>query len=175
MNLEELWQKALQETEIVRLPIKRLITFGTTNCDYIFLAPSVVNQGDTVVRKGKLDIAPPAIHVPKHKPAFEGFDEPDKDGITDDQLASFFYLRGISFPSLSYKNEPYELDLFEGSVAKAEKIFVDMVRTHEKISTGIVIGADSAWQFSVILMACHLIDTYVDNDLKLILDRIKKK
>ena len=37
MSIEELWSAAVGNTEIVRLPIKRLITFGTTNFDYIFL------------------------------------------------------------------------------------------------------------------------------------------
>jgi len=163
MSIEELWNAALGNTEIVRLPIKQLITFGTTNFNYVFLAPSVVNQGDTVVRKGNMDIMPPAIHLPKHKPTFEGFDSGNEGDITSEQLVSFFYTRGISFPSLNYHNEPYEIDLYEGSVAKAEKTHLDEVRTQENVSTGVVIGAEASWQFSVILMACHMIDNYVES------------
>ena len=175
MSLEQLWNEALKETEIVRLPVKRLHTFGSTLLEYIFLGPSTVNQGDTVVRKGKLDIERPTLVLPNNFPSFEGFTSDTSPEIKDDQLPSFFYMRGIRFPSFKYKNEPYELDVYEGSVARAEKMYCEQIRTHEKIATGIVIGKDSSWQFSVILLGCHMIDAHVDSDLKAILNHIKKK
>ncbi len=175
MSLEQLWNEALKETEIVRLPVKRLHTFGSSLFEYIFLSPSVVNQGDTVVRKGKIDIDRPALVLANNSASFEGFDSDNSSEIRDDKLTSFFYMRGIRFPSFSYKNEPYEIDVYEGSVARAEKMYSDKIRTNEKIATGIVVGKDSSWQFSVILLGCHMIDTHVDSDLKKILDHIKKK
>jgi len=175
MSLEDLWEESLKQTEIVRLPIKRLLTFGSTQFEYIFLAPSLVNKGDTVVRKGKMDVDKPALILPKEGPAFEGFDSADASGIHDDQMRSFFYMRGISFPNFTYKNESYELDLFEGSLAKAEKAYTEQVRAHEKISTGIVIGKDTSWQFSLLLMGCSMIDAHIDTDLRAILNRIRKK
>ncbi|MBU1864229.1 MAG: hypothetical protein KKH94_11240 [Candidatus Omnitrophica bacterium] len=175
MSLEELWNEALKGTEIVRLPIKRLLTFGSTRFDYIFLSPSLVNQGDTAVRKGKLDVDRPTLFLPKDAPTFEGFDSDTGGGIKSEQLTSFFYARGVRFPSLQYRNEPYELDVFEGSLAKAEKAFNDEIRRKENLSTGIVIGSDVSWQFSVLLLACHMIDTHIDSDLKALMARIKKK
>ena len=175
MSLEQLWNEALRKTEIVRLPLKRLHTFGSTRLEYIFLASSTVNQGDTVVRKGKLDIDRPQLVLPNHGPTFEGFTSESSSEIKDDQLASFFYLRGIRFPQFAYKNEPYDVDVYEGSVARAEKTYSDQIRMHEKIATGIVVGEDFSWQFSVILLGCHMIDAHVDSDLKVILDRIRKR
>lgn len=175
MSLEELWNESLKKTEIVRLPVKRLLTFGATQFDYIFLAPSLVNQGDTVVRKGNFVIDRPAIVLPRNSASFEGFDDKEHPGLTDEGLASFFYVRGISFPSLKYKNESYELDLFEGSLAQAEKNFLSHVRMREDIATAIMIGADTSWQFSAILTACQMIDAHIDDDLKAILNKIKKK
>jgi len=175
MSIENFWDESLKNTEIVRLPIKRLLTFENTRFDYIFLAPSLVNKGDTVVRKGQLEIDRPALILPQPGPSFEGFDSDDPAGIHGEQLSSFFYVRGIKMPSLSYKNESYTIDLFEGSLAKAEKVFVEQVRLQESISTGIVIGKDTSWQFSLLLMGCHMIDAHVDNDLQKILKRIRKK
>ena len=175
MSIEGLWEESLKNTEIVRLPIKRLLTFGDTRFSYIFLASSLVNKGDTVVRKGKLEIDKPRLILPKGGPAFEGFDSENAQGIHDEQLRSFFYVRGLSLPSLMYKNESYETDVFEGSLAKAEKAYLDYIRSEESISTGLVVGKDTSWQFSVLLMGCHLIDTHIDNDLREILNRIRKK
>lgn len=175
MSLEDLWNEALKKTEIIRLPIKRLLTFGTTQFDYILLSPSELNQGDTVVRRGKMQVNRPTIVLPKNAPHFEGFDSQEKKGIKDDQLEHFFYMRGISFPPLEYKNDAYELDLFEGSLAKAEKQYVDEVRRKEDTGTGICIGTDTSWQFSIILLACHMIETHIDADLRALLAQIKKK
>lgn len=176
MGLEELWYEALKETEIVRLPIKRLMTFDVSTFEYVFLAPSLVNKGDTIVRTGKIQVDRPNLVLPKNMPSFEGFTiEETQEPITDSELATFFYARGVSFPSLQYKNEQYELDLFEGSVARAEKVYREKVQQAEKISTAIVIGVDTSWQFSVILVACHMIDSQVDADLKAILDRMRRK
>lgn len=175
MSLEDLWNKALRTTEIVRLPIKRLVTFGVSECNYVFLAPSEVNKGDTTVRKGRIDIDRPSLVLPQAGPLFEGFSGSSGSEINDEMLQKFFYLRGIHFPQLKYTNEPYKLDLFEGSLMQAEKKFNEEVRYKEQVNTGIVIGEDASWQFSVILMACHLIDTHIDSDLKAILDRIRKK
>jgi hypothetical protein len=157
------------------LPIKRLLTFGSTQFNYIFLASSLVNDGDTVVRKGNFVIDQPTIVLPRNSASFEGFSAQESGGITDEDLSSFFYVRGISFPSLKYINELYELDVFEGSLAQAEKNFMSQVREREDIATAIMIGADTSWQFSTILTACQMIDAHIDHDLKAILDKIKKK
>jgi hypothetical protein len=175
MSIEDLWDEALKFTEIVRLPIKRLLTFGSTQFEYIFLAPSLVNKGDTVIRRGKMDVDKPALILPQGGPNFTGFNSSEDSGIQDDALRSFFYLRGISFPSFTYTNESYELDIMEGSLAKAEKQCIDHVRAEEKISTGIVIGKDTSWQFSLLLMGCSMIDAHIDSDLREILKRIRKK
>lgn len=175
MSVEEFWEESLNHTEIVRLPLKRLLTFGNTRFDYIFLAPSLVNKGDTVVRKGQMDVDRPSLILPHSMPTFEGFDSEGQAGIQGEELRSFFFVRGIKFPNLAYKNESYEIDLFEGPLAKAEKNFVDQVRSKENISTGICIGKDTSWQFSVLLMGCHMIDMHIDTDLQEILKRIRKK
>ncbi len=172
--MDELWNEAINNTEIVRLPIKRLLTFGLTNFDYVFLGESLVNKGDTVVRKGKLSIDKPALILPGNMPTFKGFNTEDGIGL-DSKLSSFFYVRGISFPSLRYTNEICEIDIFEGSLTEAERHYLDEVRNNELISTGIVIGSDMSWQFSVLLMSCHIIDNYVDRDLREIINKIKKK
>jgi len=175
MSIEELWNEALKKTEISRLPMKRLLTFGVSKFDYIFLAPSLVNEGDTVVRTGRMDIDQPMLVLPKHMPQFDGFSSDDGRGIKDAQLASFFYMRGLSLPALQYNNEQTTVDVFEGALAKAEKMYIEQIRNQENISTGIVIGANSSWQFSIILLACYMVDSHVDADVKALLEKIKRK
>ena len=56
MNIEDLWQKAIHETRVIRPRLKSLSINSATELPYIFLAESLVNRGDTVVRKGKISV-----------------------------------------------------------------------------------------------------------------------
>ena len=49
MSIEELWNQAMRETEIVQMPIKRLMTFDSTQFSYVLLSESKVNIGDSIV------------------------------------------------------------------------------------------------------------------------------
>ena len=74
MDLEQKWEKALAQTEIVRFKISYLSTFETTTIPYIFLAESTVNLGDTIVRRGRILLHKPEIILPEDMPQFEGFE-----------------------------------------------------------------------------------------------------
>ena len=64
MNLDELWQKAVRNTQVVKTRLSRLSAFSKTSIPYIFLAESEVNIGNTVVRKGKIGVDKPMIFLP---------------------------------------------------------------------------------------------------------------
>jgi len=64
MGIHESWEKALKMTEIVRPRVQPLATFEATQIPYIFLAESLVNHGDTVIRKGEITIDKPSIILP---------------------------------------------------------------------------------------------------------------
>ena len=74
MNIQDGWEKALKYTKIIRPRPKDLLTFEATEVPYIFLSESLVNLGDTVVRKGQIMVEKPAIILPSNMPQFEGFD-----------------------------------------------------------------------------------------------------
>ena len=54
MDVHSAWEKALQETNIVRSRVIGLQTFSETHVPYILLSPSTINEGDTVVRTGEV-------------------------------------------------------------------------------------------------------------------------
>src|SRR3989338_4549787 len=100
MDLQANWEKALKKTEIVRPRVKPLHTFEDTELPYIFISKSLVNQGDTVVRKGKVMANRPTLILPHQIPQLFGFDFEKEMGISEDTVVNFFLLRGIHFPSL---------------------------------------------------------------------------
>jgi hypothetical protein len=175
MNLEEKWEKALQQTEIIRLKISYLSTFETTVIPYIFLAESTINVGDTVVRRGKVMVHRPAIILPEDMPQFEGFEFEKDYQVNAGMVKMFLMVRGVSFPSLKYEHEVSQLDIYEGPLEKAKKYFKQELERTEDTQTGLIIGPEDCWQFSLLIYVGLLISKSAPSDLRRIWERFKDK
>lgn len=174
MNLQNYWEKALKFTEIVRPRIQPLQTFDATHLSYIFLAESAVNLGDTVVRKGEVLVEKPAIILPQNLPQFEGFDS-EEIPFSQDFVTNFFLVRGMKFPSMRYNNKTFSLDISEGKLREAIEQHKRDLEKAENISTGLVIGPEDCWQFSVIIFVCSQVLRSAEGDMKRLLEDLKRK
>jgi len=174
MDIQELWQKALKQTDIVRSRIKELSAFDITHMPYIFLSESTVNQGDTVVRRGKVDVAKPMLVLPEYSPQFEGFEFEDSFKLGEQMITNFLLVRGITFPSLKYNNTVSSLDVYEGKLKKAINDLLDMLQRREDVHRGLIVGPDDCWQFSVLLFICMAVSKSASSDIRKILDKFKK-
>ena len=175
MDIQALWDKARKHTEILRLQLQDLATFDTTVAPYIFLAESSLNPGDTVVRKGHVLIERPSLVLPNFSPQFEGFAFDDQLHVSDETVATFLLVRGIQFPSLKYRHQVSSLDLFEGSLQQAAGHFTDQLAAAEDIRTGLVLGPEDAWQFSLLLLVGALVVRSSAGDLRRILEEWRKR
>ncbi|MBF0216653.1 MAG: hypothetical protein HQL30_06645 [Candidatus Omnitrophica bacterium] len=174
MDLEELWEKAKEKTEIVRGRVKGLSTVSMTTVPYIFLAESSIHEGHTVVRKGKIIVEKPMIILPREMPQFEGFDFEEDLGFGQDIIQSFFLMRGIRFPSMKYNNTVYELDVEDLTLAKCSKKHRGRLEKEENISTALVLGPEECWQFSLLLYMASLVGRCVRNDILNLLNRMHR-
>jgi len=175
MDIMDRWEKALKKTEIIRPRVQPLLTFATTEMPYIFLAESSLNIGDTVVRKGKIYAEKPAIILPENLPYFEGFDFEEAFDTSESMVTNFLFVRGIRFPSYKYNNKVESLDLVEGSLKKAEDRFRGKLQKKEDVHTGLIMGPEDCWQFSVLIYICNTVARSTDRDIKNILDEIDRK
>ncbi len=175
MDLEEIWNRALQKTEIHRARIPNLSSIETTKLSYLFLAESTVNIGDTVVRRGEILIRKPLIFLPKYHPFFEGFDFKKDYGVDDDSVITFLLMRGVQFPSLKYSHQAYTLDIFEGTLKEAIKQSKDHLEREENIYTGLVSGPEDAWQFSLLIYAASLAERSAPKDIRIFLEELRRK
>ena len=171
MDIQEQWDRARRQTEILRMRLQDLATFETTVVPYLFLAESVLNPGDTVVRRGQVAIQRPAILLPNFSPQFEGFEF----DVNDSTLATFLLVRGVQFPSLRYRHERSSLDVREGSLRDAIRHFDDQMRRAEDTATGLVIGPEDAWQCSLLLLIGALVVRSAEGDLRRILDEWRRR
>src|SRR6185436_16100318 len=125
-----------------------------THVPYTFLAQSSVNRGDTVVRKGEVIVEKPSIVLPFNMPQFDGFDFEEEMHLDEDLMKTFFLVRGIQFPSFKYNNKTSSIDIHEGKLPAAVDFYSKKLAQEEDVRSGLVIGPEDCWQFSVIIFVC---------------------
>jgi len=169
MNIDDYWEKALKRTEILRPRIQALQTFGPTQVGYVFLAESLVNEGDTVVRQGEVLVEKPALLLPPNHPQFDGFDFEKEHSWGEETLRNFFLIRGVRFPSMKFNNKVQALDIFEGSIGTAIRYHLNRLQKTEDVMTGLLSGPEDCWQFSVLVFVAGQIARSAGNDLRYLL------
>jgi glutaredoxin len=175
MDIEQLWEKAQEKTEVIRGRVKALSTFGSTQVPYIFLGESAVNEGHTVVRQGKVIIEKPMILLPEDLPQFEGFDfEQDLD-MEQGTVQMFLLMRGIRFPSLKYNNTVEKLDLEDLSLAKSVEKYKKELEREENVNTALVLGPEDCWQLSILLYMASLVGRCARNDIISLMEKFREK
>ena len=80
MAFEEDFARAIRETEVRRERRSRLLTVGSTQLPYVLLSASIVNAGDTAVRRGTVRVDSPSLFLLNRPLQFEGFDQDAGDG-----------------------------------------------------------------------------------------------
>ncbi len=173
MDIEELWSRALKQTEIIRARLQELATFEATPLPYIFLAESSLNSGDTGVRKGQIMVERPSLILPS--PQFQGFEFEQELHISEDAMLNFLLVRGVRFPSLRYKHELSSLDLREGSLQQAITAYHDQLKQAEDIHTGLVVGPEDAWQCSVLILVGRLVIRSAEGGVRRLLEQGKRR
>ncbi|OIO74012.1 MAG: hypothetical protein AUJ85_06595 [Elusimicrobia bacterium CG1_02_37_114] len=174
MAINESWEKAVRNTQVIKNRLAKLETFKLTELQYIFLAESEVNIGDTVIRKGVINVDKPMIFLPEGSPQFYGFDFEKEMSVNTETLKNFLIMRGIVFPSLKYNHVTSSLELFENSLTNAIRNYSDELAKKEDIETGLIVGPADTWQFSVLIYVATLVIKSLPSDIKQIIDRLLK-
>ncbi|MBF0523242.1 MAG: hypothetical protein HQL24_09330 [Candidatus Omnitrophica bacterium] len=174
MDIEELWNKALKHTEIIRSRIQALKVFSETHVPYILLSESTINVGDTVVRKGEVVVEKPSLLVPPHNPMFEGFDFDGEEKFNENNFINFLLIRGITLPSLKYDNKIHTLEVHEGKLSDTIKYFEKGLQQKEDVQTGLIAGPEDCWQFSLLIFIFSQIVRDADNDIRKLLEKHHK-
>ena len=173
-----MWTKALKQTEIIRSRVQALSMSGNTCVPYLLLSESSINVGDTVVRKGEVLVQKPSLFIPPNNPQFEGFEFENEDGteaFDENSFINFLIVRGISIPSLCYDNKTSSLDIYEGKLSKAIKHHENILQQQENVHTGLLVGPEDCWQFSILIFICSQIIKNADQDIQRLLDEYHRK
>ncbi len=175
MNIQDMWEKALKHTKIIRSRAHDLQTFSDTNLPYIFLAKALVNSGDTIVRRAEVVVDKPSIVLPSNLPQFDGFDFDKEFETGQDLVTNFLLVRGITFPSMKYNNETRSLKIYDGNIEKAIGHYSNILERKEDVHSGLIVGPEDCWQFSVLIFICSQVAKSVSSDIRKLLEEFRKK
>ncbi len=175
MDIQEQWDRARKHTEIIRMRMQDLATFESTAMPYIFLAESTLNKGDTLIRRGQVMVEKPSVILPPFSPHFEGFSFDEAMHLSDEAVATFLLIRGVQFPSLKYRHQFSSLDVVEKSLREAVEESRKQLTMAEDVKTGLVIGPEEGWQFSVLMLVGALVVRSAQGDLKRILEDFRRR
>jgi hypothetical protein len=175
MDFYEAWDRALKDTSIVRSRVSSLHTFDDTRVPYVFLSPSNINDGDTVVRKGEILVQRPSLILPPNIPQFEGFQFEKEEGAEDKAVVNFLLVRGVSIPSMKYNNRTYSIDVFEGDVDRAISHFANQLERVEDVTTGLLTGMEEVWQYSLLIFICSQIARNTEHDLRRLMNEFRRR
>ena len=134
------------------------------------LSESLINLGDTVVRKGEVIVERPALLLPPVSPQLEGF---DVESFQKEAFLSFLLVRGVTLPSMRYNNTTNSLEVFEGGLSKAVSHFGNLLQREENVATGLIVGPEEGWQFSVLVYICSQVVRNAEDDIRNLLKEFK--
>lgn len=175
MNLYDAWDQALKTTEILRPRIRGLSSSSSTKLPYVFLAESSINSGDSVVRRGEIEVGKPSIILPSNLPQITGFDFEDGEEINPDAVMNFLLVRGVQIPSLKYNNLTSSVDIFEGKLSEAIKSYLKKLQRTEDTETTLLTGGESLWQFALLIFIGLQASRSAQTDFKYLIDEWRRK
>ncbi len=155
---------ALEMTQILHEPDRRIDTFGTTNFHFTLLTEPMDEIGQVRIREGRMEAQRPAIIRPEgyEDLLFEGF------GEQADAFAQWFRENG-NLKFLSYGFNFAKQSLSESQAHEPIEQVRDRVLEDFRIagdpSRALLVGMDDTWEISLLKFTMDLIGQSLDINL----------
>jgi len=156
-NPNEIFQAALETTDIIKRRQYSLFTFGSTRLPYYFIAESEIDPHDTVVREGRVEVEKPYIYIPGYNPQFEGFEFNEDMPLDEDDIKHVFMTRRIMLPSLHYINAEKNLTVDSVGIEEKIKSTCTLLDRRSDTVTAVIRGKDKFFPFPLLIYVGEMI------------------
>jgi len=159
---EEKIRYILENTKILRLPRRKIATFGTTNVNYYLITELLENVVE--IREGKMTAERPRIISPPNAGygRLEGFEEYQ----SSETFLTFFrkYMRGLYY-NFEFRNETEKISSVYNPFKKVVNKIFEIV-DKEDGSTGVIKGVDTdTWPISLTKFLRKTVKNSVDTNV----------
>lgn len=152
MEIDKRIAQAVNSTEILRAPVQKLYTFGTTNIYYYLITEPAYsdtsgNVSETVIREGRVVAERPKIVTPYYLSNLEGFSQEARRYFQS--LIEQFGERSIHGLMYSYRNEPKEMNIVSENIRSVfDRLNAEIDKREDKLAA-IIKGEDTLWDVSL--------------------------
>jgi hypothetical protein len=157
---------AVQNTDIVEMPEKRLETFGETHVSYHLLSELMDDVNRIRVREGRIQAFRPEIVTPDH------FSDLDLQGFSGPTEAYARYLQEHQQDLLLIKygfavrNRPGQEQVLSGSLAEITERVREAVRHSDAPSSAVVVGVEEPWQVCLLKLIVEVVQASAPENIR---------
>jgi hypothetical protein len=150
MDIDDRIQEAMQKTELIRAPKRRLATFGSTTMEYYVVTE--LTEQMSAVRDGQVLAERPRIVTPYYLLHVEGFSEGARRflGMMAQQNpheAGIFY---------TYKNEPHSMNVVSEPLGVVVGNLSARLESEDRPLSAIMRGVEDVWDLAVMMFIYDL-------------------
>jgi len=151
-------QYAMENTQVLREPDRRIDTFGATRFKFTILSELMDSVGKVRVRVGEVEAHKPQIIKPSTYDAvqLEGFDEKAEEffaWLKDKGVEPVFFQYGFSFK----RTEASEEIITDGLELVKERV-MESVHEADDPMMAVIEGVDDAWEVGLLKFAIDMIE-----------------
>jgi hypothetical protein len=157
---------AVNNTEVIRSPEKRLETFGTTMVNYCLVAELMDDPSRIRVREGRIEAARPAILTPRDMGSaqLEGFGEGAAAEYVNWLREHAADLRILQYGFKVSKSGGNEFIVTDSLPAVLDRVKADQARRDDP-ATAILSGVDSPWEVCLLKLMVDLVEKSVPHNV----------
>lgn len=150
MEMDERIAEAMEKTEIIRVPQRRLSTFGSTTIDYYVVCE--ITEQMSAVRDGRVVAERPRIVTPYYLLHVEGFSEGAKRylGMMAQQNP---HEPGIFY---TYRNEPHAMNVVSEPLGVVVGNLSARLDAEQRGLSTIIRGVEDVWDLAVMMFIYDL-------------------
>ena len=151
------FQYAMETTQVLYEPDRRIDTFGSTSFDFEILSEPMDSVGTVRVRRGEVEAQKPTLIKP------DGFDEIELEGFDPKVLGVINHLKeqGIDLSFLQYgfqfRRSEVSEELVHERIESVRDKAVELARKEGNPSLAIIESVDDTWEVGVMKFTLEMI------------------
>jgi len=150
MDMDDRIREAMQKTELVRPPARRLATFGSTTMDYYVVTD--LSEEMSVVRDGKVLAERPRIVTPYYLLRVEGFSEGARRYLVM-MAEEHAHEPGIFY---TYRNEPHSMNIVSEPIGVVLGNLTSRLDVEDKPLSAVIRGVEDVCDLAVMMFIYDL-------------------
>jgi hypothetical protein len=151
------FQYAMEATEVLHEPARRIETFGSTRFEFEILSETMDKVGEICIRRGQVEAQKPQLIRPA------GFNDIELEGFDSRvlEVIDYFKGKGLDLSFLQYgfqfKRSEVSVETVHDRIESVCERALESVRRSGNPSLAVIHGVDEAWEVGIMRFTLEMI------------------